>query len=305
MATSVLPHGAPTLRYRRVPWSPRAWSQALYLAGGIPAQLVPLPPLVVLERPGGRGPDGRCGRCCCLLVVVFLAVPLLTGIHRHRLRATAGVAIPPQPVIPDRLTRRGIVAAARARATWRQLGYHLLAAPALAAAAIVAVGMWLAGVLYTLVYAYAWTLPAGSLLQRGQSAPLPGHLPPHLLGIPMDVYLTAGRDRAAGRRAVAHRRGRGAGRQGRPGAARPEPRRGAGVPGGTPDPDPGRRGRRRRRRAAPPGAGPARRHPAAAGLARHEPGHGPAPNAQTRRRRTRPSPRPTRRPRPPWPSCAT
>jgi signal transduction histidine kinase len=40
------------------------------------------------------------------------------------------------------------------------------------------------------VYAYAWTLPAGSLLQRGQSSPLPGHLPPFSY-IPMDAYLTA------------------------------------------------------------------------------------------------------------------
>ncbi len=30
---------------RRAPWSPRAWRQAVYLAGGIPAQLVVLLPL--------------------------------------------------------------------------------------------------------------------------------------------------------------------------------------------------------------------------------------------------------------------
>ncbi len=186
MATSVLHRGTPTRPYRRVPWSPRAWGQALYLAGGIPAQLAPLLLVVLfsLARP-------RVLWSLLLLVVVFLAVPLLTAIQRHRLRATAGVVIPPQPVIPDRLTVRGIVAAARARATWRQLGYHLLAAPALAVAAIIAFGMWLAGILYALVYAYAWTLPAGSLLQRGQSEPLPGHLPP-FSHIPMDAYLTAG-----------------------------------------------------------------------------------------------------------------
>src|ERR1035441_155015 len=69
-----------------------------------------------------------------LLMIVFLAVPVFTGIQRHRLRATAGVLIPPQPVIPHRLSATGIVAMARARATWRQLVYHLLAGPALAAA---------------------------------------------------------------------------------------------------------------------------------------------------------------------------
>jgi len=186
MTTSVLPRGAPTRRYRRVPWSPRAWSQALYLAGGIPAQLVPLL-LVVLSavaRP-------RVLWALPLLVVVFLAVPLLTAIQRHRLRATVGVVIPPQPVIPDRLSVSGIVAAARARATWRQLGYHLLAAPALAVGAIIAVWAWLAGILLTLLYAYAWALPQQGLLRSGQSSPPSEHLL-RVLNIPVDVYLTAG-----------------------------------------------------------------------------------------------------------------
>jgi signal transduction histidine kinase len=116
---------------------------------------------------------------------------MLTKVHRHRLRATAGVEIPPQPVIPNRLSLNGLVTAARSRATWRQLGYHLLAGPVLAGAAVVAFGMWLAGVLYTLVYVYAWTLPGESLYRRGQSSSPSANLP-HLLGVPVDVYLTAG-----------------------------------------------------------------------------------------------------------------
>ena len=39
MTTLVANRGAPARRQRRVPWSPRAWGEALYLAGGIPAQL--------------------------------------------------------------------------------------------------------------------------------------------------------------------------------------------------------------------------------------------------------------------------
>ena len=186
MATSVLPRGAPTRPYRRVPWSPRAWSQALYLAGGIPA-LLAAPLLVVvgfMVRPRWLLP-------LLFLVVVFLAAPLLTGMHRHRLHATARVVIPPQPARPSRLTAEGIVTYARSQATWRQLGYHLLAGPALAIAAITIVGVWLAGLLYTLVYAYAWMLPVGNLLQRGQSSSPPGNLPP-VSHIPMDVFLTAG-----------------------------------------------------------------------------------------------------------------
>ena len=186
MATVVQHRDGPARPYHRVPWSPRAWGQALYLAGGIPAQLA-APVLVVsgiLARPRGLW-------ALLFLGVVFLAVPLLTGIERHRLRATAGVVIPAQPAIANRLSVPGIVAAARARATWRQLGYHLLAAPALAVAAVTVVGVWLAGVLYTLVYAYAWTLPAGSLLRRGESSPPPGHLPP-VSYIPADAFLTVG-----------------------------------------------------------------------------------------------------------------
>jgi signal transduction histidine kinase len=100
------------------------------------------------------------------------------------------VVIPPQPVIPDRLSPRGIVTAARSRATWRQVGYHLLAGPALAVAAIAVFGAWLAGVMYTLVYSYAWTMPAGSLLQRGQASPPSVYLL-RTLAIPVDTYLTA------------------------------------------------------------------------------------------------------------------
>ena len=76
--------------------------------------------------------------------------------------------------MPDRLTVRGIVAAARARATWRQLGYHLLAGPALAAAAIIAVGVWLAGVLFTLVYAYAGSYPRGACSSAASRRRHPG-----------------------------------------------------------------------------------------------------------------------------------
>jgi len=46
-----------------------------------------------------------------------------------------------------------------ARSPGASLGYHFLAAPALAGGlGPVAFGMWLAGFLYALVYTYAWTL---------------------------------------------------------------------------------------------------------------------------------------------------
>jgi signal transduction histidine kinase len=177
MAALVPHHDAPARRHDRVPWSPRAWGQALYLTGGIPA-LLAVPLLVsagLFARPRWALP-------LLLLVVAILAMPLLARIHRHRLRVTAGVVIPPQPFMPNGLTLQEILTAARSGTTWRQVGYHFLAGPALAAAAVAALLMWLAGILYTFVYAYAWTLPQDSMLA-------PHHRFVRPIG-PVDVYLT-------------------------------------------------------------------------------------------------------------------
>ena len=128
--------------------------------------------------------------CSLFLVVVLLAAPLLTGIHRHRLRATAGVL----------MTAAASHAGPAERGSGRSgdpLARHL--APARLPPAgrarrwprprIAAFGVWLAGLLYTLVYAYAGRATRESLLARGQSSAPPGHLAP-MCNIPMDAYLT-------------------------------------------------------------------------------------------------------------------
>ena len=175
----------PIRRRDRAPWSPRAWRQALYLTGAIPALLL-VPFLIV----AGFAVRPRWVLPLLFLVVALLAMPLLGQIHRHRLRATAGVLIPPQPIMPNGLSLAAIEEAIRSPVTWRQAGYHFLAAPALAAAALAAFGTWLAGLLYSLVYVYAWTLSPQNLLARGQSSGPPGHLAP-MSSIPVDAYLTA------------------------------------------------------------------------------------------------------------------
>src|ERR1700759_2650529 len=109
---TALAHSAPAGRRQRVPWSPRAWSQALYLTGGIPA-LLAVPLIVALATYG----DPRHPAAMVLpgLVLALLAVPLLTRLHRHRLRVTAGTEVPPQPFLPNGLTVTGLLTAARAR----------------------------------------------------------------------------------------------------------------------------------------------------------------------------------------------
>jgi signal transduction histidine kinase len=186
MTTLVLQSGTAGRPHRRVPWSPHAWGQALYLTAGIPAQLAAPLVVVVGFMVTPRWPLPLLG-----LVAVFLAVPLLTAVQCHRLRATAGVVIPPQPRIESRWRVAGLVGYARSEATWRQLGYHLLAGPAVAVAAVAAFGVWLAGVLYTFVYLYAWTLYPWSALYRGQSWP-PARYLFQVLHIPADAWLTAG-----------------------------------------------------------------------------------------------------------------
>jgi signal transduction histidine kinase len=195
-------------RYRPAPWSPRVWRQAVYVFGAVPAQLVALvvPALLmywlaglylVVARSGYRSLIWAVWEWRYLpawlvaLVVLLFALPALTGIHRHRLRATAGVEIPPQPAPLKSLSVRSIGAALRSRPAWRQLGYHLVVGPALAAAGVAVLGVWLAGVLYSLVYTYAWALPHSGLLWRGQFPGASANGLAHwLLGVPADAYLT-------------------------------------------------------------------------------------------------------------------
>jgi len=194
--TTVMPQqAAPARRYRRVPWSPRAWSQALYLAGGVPAQLAgPLAVFALLRWPGRY--NFWVGPLWVLWLIVaavaLLLVQVLTWIQRQRLRATAGIDIPPQPLRPNWRTLDGIRTTLRSQAFWRQAGYHYLAAPALAVAAMAAIGVWLAGLFYTFEYVYVWTLSPDSALRRGTGGdPSSSPLPLVFGAIPLDVVLTA------------------------------------------------------------------------------------------------------------------
>ncbi len=179
---------APARRRYRAPWSPRAWAQALYLTGGIPVLLAV--PLLIAGPAFAVQPHHVTAVVLLLLpgaVAAALAMPLLGRIHRHRLRATAGVVIPPQPFIPNGPGTSPLLATVRSPVTWRLVGYYFLAAPALGAVAVAVLATWLAGLLYTFVYVYAWTLHPWSALGRGQSDPPAAHL-----FLPADVFVTLG-----------------------------------------------------------------------------------------------------------------
>jgi signal transduction histidine kinase len=186
-----------TARVRLAPWSPRSWRQAFYLASGIPAQLLGVftvmavlacdPSLTWRTRwfpfiwPARTETTFRVWLVGVGLVLVFFVLPSLTRMHRHRLLVMAGTEIPRLP------SRRWLMPPVRSRSTWRQLGYHLLAGPAIAIAAIAALVCWLAGLMLTLVYAYALALPRSSPLHHDVSGGMSFLRP---LTIPGDAYLT-------------------------------------------------------------------------------------------------------------------
>jgi signal transduction histidine kinase len=176
-----------------VPWSPRRWGQALYLAGGTPAMAIGMSvPVIWLLTAGHWSVLWHVAAVplwALWIVLMFLLTPALTQVHRHRLRATAGVQIPPQPSIPGRLTTvPGLVLAVRSQATWRQLGYHVLGAPALAAAAVAAVGWWLVSLLCAFEYVWALFLPPDAWF-RDATYPSVKALPSPL-GAPVGMWLT-------------------------------------------------------------------------------------------------------------------
>ena len=181
-------------RHRRpMPWSPRAWRQAVFVAAAIPAQLVLFAGILIIVRAYVKpsSPAYHHWQVLLALLPLLLLLPLLTSIHRHRLRVTAGVAIPSQPAGPyRRLSPRAIASAARSQAVWRQAGYHLLAAPVLAVAAIAAAASWLAGIAAAAIYSYAWSMPPASWQRRGVFGdPGADHLP-RILGLQVDIWVT-------------------------------------------------------------------------------------------------------------------
>jgi signal transduction histidine kinase len=179
---------APARRHRRLPWSPRAWIDAFYLAAGIPVQLVgALVVFSLVQWTAARDSGSVTVRLWLPLLaaaaMILWVSPALTRVHRHRMRVTAGVEIPPQPK-RGRLTWNGFIAEVRSQPTWRQLGYHVLIAPVLAVAAAVAVMLWPAAVAVIVACAVFWGSP--------QSAPAtgaftsPGNQPLHH---PVDIIL--------------------------------------------------------------------------------------------------------------------
>ena len=98
--TTLAPHrDAPVRRIDRAPWSPRAWRQALYLTGAIPALAV-VPLLLVVAALAIRP---RWVLSLLVLMVALLAVPL-----RPHFPTATGSGLRPASRFPRRRSCRTV-----------------------------------------------------------------------------------------------------------------------------------------------------------------------------------------------------
>jgi signal transduction histidine kinase len=88
-------------------------------------------------------------------LALLVRVPL-TFIERHRCWSVLGVDIPPPTATPISSLPRRITHSLRSEATWRQLGYHLLIGPLMAAGGLLTLGMLAGGA--ELAGTHGWAL---------------------------------------------------------------------------------------------------------------------------------------------------
>lgn len=95
----------------------------------------------------------------------------LTAAHRHRCWSLLGIEIPCVPTAPGRTLPWRLVDSLRSEATWRQLGYHLVAGPILALGGLLTLAMWAGGAALAGVVAYRKAFPPLSALRSGLHKP--------------------------------------------------------------------------------------------------------------------------------------
>jgi signal transduction histidine kinase len=94
----------------------------------------------------------------------LVGVPALTVVQRHRYRALLGVDVPRLTPTPERWWPRRALRWLSSAQTWRQVGYHLLLGPLLAAMELLVLAAWAAAVAGVTVFGYAYALPVDQAL---------------------------------------------------------------------------------------------------------------------------------------------
>jgi signal transduction histidine kinase len=100
------------------------------------------------------------------LLVMLGASPALTAAQRWRYRSVLGAGLPRPAAAHRRPGPRRALAWCRSPDAWRQAGYHAAAAPVVAAAEVLVLAAWAAGIVAATIYLWVWALPAGWLFSQ-------------------------------------------------------------------------------------------------------------------------------------------
>jgi signal transduction histidine kinase len=150
---------ASTGPFTHAPWSARAWRDTTFVTAGVPVQLAAL---VVLAWPWTAWVPVTTTEILLALAVPFALILFgaraLTAAQRRRFWALLGMEVPRVPAA-GKGTWRGVMASVRSEATWRQVGYHLVAGPVIAAGGVLTILTWATGFALATIFTYGWAYP--------------------------------------------------------------------------------------------------------------------------------------------------
>ena len=151
------------LRVVGAPVSRWAWRETGFVAAGVPLALPAVS--VFLLLPG----EFKAGLTVTVALLLVVFHRLLTRLQRDRFRTLLGLEIPPAPEREGPLLSRATLRWLGSDTTWRQLGYHLLAAPLVSGLALCVLAGWSAGVVLATVFGWAWAAPVDSYAFTAQA----------------------------------------------------------------------------------------------------------------------------------------
>ncbi|WP_412543803.1 sensor histidine kinase [Longispora sp. K20-0274] len=138
----------------RATWSARTWLGTAHLLVGLPVGVATTVVILTLV-PLIAGFAITVVPAIALCTVLLTSLRVFTSWQRSRFQAFCGVDLAEVPVEDP-----GLLAAVRRPSTWRQFGYHTLAAvPGVLMAGIVA-GVWSVGFVFSTALLHGWLLPA-------------------------------------------------------------------------------------------------------------------------------------------------
>jgi signal transduction histidine kinase len=152
-------------------WLAKMIRNFVFVISGLPVQLAGLAVLAVPWLVSRFTPVSFWQVLAAALLSAGLALPArvpLTFIQRHRCWSVLGVDIPPPPAARSTSLLRRLAESLRSEATWRQLGYHLVIGPVVAAGGLLTLGMLVGGIELTGTTGYSALLPKLGAAPKGK-----------------------------------------------------------------------------------------------------------------------------------------